>query len=120
MSAHILRDYIIFHNEIEWWHCNRVTRETGKLAKCYRVVDMRNCSSRQMDKRFLRVFSECSRLSEAIHPQLVAKTILVNAPTFIRWVLDALKYLGFSKRGLEKLWVGLACDPLPPSRSVSQ
>lgn len=101
----IIRDYVIFSNEVEFWWCDRITRRSGKIHKCFRLVDLKGMSSKSIDRRFLKVFGQTSKMSEFLHPQLVAKTILVNGPSFIRWVVDALKAVGVSRRALDKLWV---------------
>jgi len=105
VPADIIRDYIVFLNEVEFWLCDRETRRTKYLHKCYRLVDMKHSGARSIDRRFLRVFADASNLSEFLHPQLVGRTFLLNAPSFVRWIVAGLKTIGISKRALEKLWV---------------
>eukprot|EP00921_Rhytidocystis_pertsovi_P003610 GHVQ01006258.1.p1 GENE.GHVQ01006258.1~~GHVQ01006258.1.p1 ORF type:complete len:358 (+),score=46.46 GHVQ01006258.1:959-2032(+) len=101
----VIRDYVVFSNEVEFWWCDMKTRESGKVHKCYRLIDLKGMSSKSVDRKFLKVFEQSSKISEFLHPQLVAQTILVNAPSFIRWVVEALKAVGVSRRALDKLWV---------------
>eukprot|EP00920_Eleutheroschizon_duboscqi_P007320 GHVT01016823.1.p1 GENE.GHVT01016823.1~~GHVT01016823.1.p1 ORF type:complete len:398 (-),score=51.17 GHVT01016823.1:739-1932(-) len=101
----VMVDYIVFSNEVEFWLCDHLTRTHLKLFKTYRLVDLDQLSYYLVDRRFFSVFKNASMASEFLHPQLVAKTILVNAPGFVRWVVETLKMIGVSKRALAKLWL---------------
>ncbi|KAF8819185.1 putative SEC14-like protein 5 [Cardiosporidium cionae] len=105
IPADILCDYVLFSNEVEFWACDRLTRKTGWFHKTFRLIDLRGLSTKTFDRIFLKAFSASSQVAEFLHPQLVAKTILLNAPPLLRLVIDMVKKFGVSRRAMEKIWI---------------
>ncbi|CRG93876.1 sec14-like cytosolic factor or phosphatidylinositol/phosphatidylcholine transfer protein, putative [Plasmodium gallinaceum] len=103
VPENILVDYIVYSNEHEFIVCNEQTKKSNVLCRTYRFIDLKGFMLKKFDRRFLRVFANTSKLSEFLHPQLVGKTYLINAPSYIRITIETLKTFGISKRTLNKL-----------------
>ncbi|SBT38328.1 sec14-like cytosolic factor [Plasmodium ovale wallikeri] len=99
----ILIDYIVFSNEHEFIVCNEQSKKNNFLCRTFRFIDLKGFMLKKFDRRFLKVFAHTSKLSEFLHPQLVGKTFLINAPSYIRITIETLKTFGISKRTLNKL-----------------
>ncbi|SCO93086.1 sec14-like cytosolic factor or phosphatidylinositol/phosphatidylcholine transfer protein, putative [Plasmodium malariae] len=99
----ILIDYIVYSNEHEFSACNEQTKKKNLLCRTFRFIDLKGFMLKKFDRRFLRVFANTSKLSEFLHPQLVGKTYLINAPSYIRITIETLKTFGISRRTLNKL-----------------
>ena len=90
------------YREMAFQKCDAVTRETGVLAKQVLFFDMNGSKlSDMMDKRMSNMYAEISRLSAAVYPQLQEKMCLVNAPTWMGWVMAIFKKL-LPTRTMEK------------------
>jgi hypothetical protein len=87
--------------EVAWQQCDRVTRETGRLVKLIVVNDFKGTPFRKPPSRWMNAFSESSKVAEKIYPQLVETTVMVNTPSWFKWVFSFIK-LFLSKRTLEK------------------
>ncbi|KOB62469.1 hypothetical protein PFHG_04263, partial [Plasmodium falciparum HB3] len=103
VPENILVDYIVYSNEHEFSVCNEQTKKSKILCRTYRFIDLKGFMLKKFDRRFLRVFANTSKLSEFLHPQLVGKTYLINAPSYIRVTIETLKTFGISRRTLNKL-----------------
>ncbi|CRH00838.1 sec14-like cytosolic factor or phosphatidylinositol/phosphatidylcholine transfer protein, putative [Plasmodium relictum] len=103
VPENILIDYIVYSNEHEFIVCNEQTKRNNMLCRTFRFIDLKGFMLKKFDRRFLRVFANTSKLSEFLHPQLVGKTYLINAPSYIRITIETLKAFGISKRTLNKL-----------------
>ncbi|ANQ09071.1 Sec14-like cytosolic factor [Plasmodium coatneyi] len=99
----ILIDYIVYSNEHEFVVCNENTKKHNFICRTFRFIDLKGFMLKKFDRRFLRVFANTSKLSEFLHPQLVGKTYLINAPSYIRITIETLKTFGISRRTLNKL-----------------
>jgi len=71
-------------NEIFFRQCDQLTRKTRKLTKVINVVDLENYSVFMIDKRFFRAMGESSKFSARNYPQLLGKTVIINAPSYFR------------------------------------
>ncbi|VWU51708.1 sec14-like cytosolic factor or phosphatidylinositol/phosphatidylcholine transfer protein, putative [Hepatocystis sp. ex Piliocolobus tephrosceles] len=111
----ILIDYIVFSNEHEFDICNEQSKKENYLCRTYRLIDLGGFMLRNFDKRFLKVFAHTSKLSEFLHPQLVGKTYLINAPGYIRITIETLKKFGISRRTLNKLETPKRCANKQPA-----
>lgn len=103
VPENVLVDYIVYSNEHEFLVCNEQTKKNNILCRTYRFIDLKGFMLKTFDRRFLKVFVRTSKLSEFLHPQLVGKTYLINAPSYIRVTIETLKRFGISKRTLNKL-----------------
>ncbi|GAW81732.1 sec14-like cytosolic factor or phosphatidylinositol/phosphatidylcholine transfer protein [Plasmodium gonderi] len=99
----ILIDYIVYSNEHEFVVCNEHTKKYNFICRTFRFIDLKGFMLKKFDRRFLKVFANTSKLSEFLHPQLVGKTYLINAPSYIRITIQTLKTFGISRRTLNKL-----------------
>ncbi len=50
------------------------------------INDMRAMGITDINRTFMSVASEAAREMELVYPQLMAANVIVNAPTFLRWL----------------------------------
>lgn len=98
------------YREMAFQKCDAVTRETGVLAKQVLFFDMNGSKlSDMMDKRMSNMYAEISRISAAVYPQLQEKMCIVNAPTWMGWVMAIFKRL-LPTRTMEKFEMYTSAD----------
>jgi hypothetical protein len=56
------------------------------LVKMLVINDMRAMGITDINRTFMSVASEAAREMELVYPQLMAANVIVNAPTFLRWL----------------------------------
>merc|ERR1712157_657664 len=70
-------------------HINdKVTRETGRLTKMIRIIDMKGTDFLKVNWSLLKIESTNNKKLEDFYPQLMAATVLVDPPN---WVLKMYK-----------------------------
>ena len=79
-------DWLHYTKEKVWRECDKKTRETRLLTKEISVIDMANFSIFGGDSRFYKCLGEASKLSAIYYPQLLGKTILINTPSYFRFL----------------------------------
>eukprot|EP00040_Diaphanoeca_grandis_P041650 m.263253 g.263253 ORF g.263253 m.263253 type:complete len:423 (-) comp49504_c0_seq1:129-1397(-) len=92
------RELMYFHNDAQ-------TRKTGYLAKSVLMFDMTDIPmSQMMDKRQGSIFGDVSALSAFLYPQLLEKTCIINAPSWMAMVVNVFKAI-LPKRAMDKVQV---------------
>lgn len=93
----------MLYREISFWQCNRATRAKGKLAKQVLLFDMSGVKfSDMMDKRQSEIHSKVTALAASYYPQLLQKMCMVNAPSWMTWVLSLSRKV-LPKRNMDKI-----------------
>jgi hypothetical protein len=83
----IMREQVFLQND-------RATRQTGKLAKQIIVFDMSDMQmATMMDRRLGTVHAPVSSKSAVYYPQLLSKFCLVNTPSWVYWVVAAMRQI---------------------------
>lgn len=101
LTAEEVLRYFEMSNYLQSIRCDTLTRQTKRLVKMINVIDMDSFSLFGGDKRFFKCLGESSKFSAVHFPQLLGKTVIVNAPSYFRLVFAA--YAIFQpKRALEK------------------
>lgn len=72
------------NNELQWRRCDKLTRETRKMTKMINVIDLSDFSMFMGDKRFFKALGKSSEFSASHYPQLLGRTVIVNAPSYFR------------------------------------
>mmetsp|Transcript_12151 Transcript_12151/g.30451 ORF Transcript_12151/g.30451 Transcript_12151/m.30451 type:complete len:433 (-) Transcript_12151:84-1382(-) len=83
-SVQEISDWLHVIKERNYRVCDERTRKTRKLVKCITVVDMTNFSMFGGDKKFYEALGDSSKRAAVNYPQLLGKTVLINAPSFFR------------------------------------
>eukprot|EP00960_Hanusia_phi_P041434 754988-Hanusia_phi.AAC.1 len=78
--------------EFAYQLCDARTRKTRKLIKLITILDFDNFSFFRSDGRFGKAVGEASKFSSLIHPQLLGRVLIMNAPRYMRFVMNALSY----------------------------
>ena len=82
--------------------CERATRESGFITKMTTVIDLEGFRLLDGDRRFFKCLGASSKQSSMYYPQLLGKTVIVNAPSYF-----SLLYKAFSifqpKSALDKM-----------------
>lgn len=98
-----MRKLNLAHREGIFQKCDKLTRETGILCKQTMIMDMTGATlSSMMDRRQKRSHAEMSRIGSLVYPQLMDKFCVVNAPSWMGWVVSIFKKIA-SKRAMEKV-----------------
>ena len=91
------------HREGSYQKCDQFTRETGMLCKQTMFMDMTGSAlSSMMDRRQNDTHAEISKIGSLVYPQLMDKFCIVNAPTWMGWLMSIFKKIA-SKRSMEKV-----------------
>jgi len=83
LSEEALHKLVTFFNEIAWDYCNMETRRRGYMVKQYTFVDCTNATL-IYDRRFINVIGKVSKQNEWLRPQLLAKSVILNPPSWVR------------------------------------
>ncbi|RHY98757.1 hypothetical protein DYB37_011474 [Aphanomyces astaci] len=107
-----LMDAVAFDDVVEYYmlyrenllvQCDQESRKQRTLVKMLSVLDFTGFSiARGHDTRFSQMLGATSKLSEKMYPQLVGRTIFVNAPSIFQWVFRFIKPL-LSQRTVAKI-----------------
>ena len=89
---------------LEWVYiqCDRVTRETGKLTKSARFIQVKGLSAFSLDREWLKLDGQVAKEMEDCYPQALGIIICLNPPTWALIVWRAAKFL-FPARMVEKI-----------------
>ncbi len=92
--------------------CDKLTRETGMLCKQTMFMDMHGASLSSMaDRRQGNAHAEISKLSSRLYPQLMDKFCILNAPSWMGWLMSVYKTIA-SKRSIAKFELFTSTDQL--------
>ncbi|ETV76530.1 hypothetical protein H257_09531 [Aphanomyces astaci] len=96
-------EYYMLYRENLLVQCDQESRKQRTLVKMLSVLDFTGFSiARGHDTRFSQMLGATSKLSEKMYPQLVGRTIFVNAPSIFQWVFRFIKPL-LSQRTVAKI-----------------
>ena len=89
---------------LEWVYiqCDRATRETGKLTKSARFIQVKGLSAFSLDREWLKLDGQVAKEMEDCYPQALGIIICLNPPTWALIVWRAAKFL-FPARMVEKI-----------------
>eukprot|EP00927_Polykrikos_kofoidii_P051582 TRINITY_DN45379_c0_g1_i1.p1 TRINITY_DN45379_c0_g1~~TRINITY_DN45379_c0_g1_i1.p1 ORF type:complete len:457 (-),score=55.36 TRINITY_DN45379_c0_g1_i1:60-1361(-) len=92
-----------FMNECVWQHCEDETRRRGHFVKQINIQEMTSVPMAQ-ETRFQRALGNSSKTNDWLRPQLIARTIILNAP---RWMKMGLGVAGsfMSSQSLSRVWI---------------
>lgn len=83
-------EYLTVSKELRFMDCDQLTRRTRKLIKMVTICDATSFRLLDGDTRFFKALGEASKLSQDLYPQLLGKTVVINAPKFVRFVWGML------------------------------
>merc|ERR1711871_39499 len=105
-------DMFLAQREGCFQHCDEETRRTGVLAKQTMLMDMTNTKlGEMMDRRSSSAQSQMSKIAETVYPQLQDKFCIVNAPSWMGWLMAVFRKLA-SKRAMDKVELFTTSDAL--------
>ena len=108
-----------------WRQCDEVTRRTGLLTKCVRLVDLKSMGLSNIPWELVRRDASNSKVTEDFYPQLLGAVFVCNAPALINvvWrglrpvlparILEKVDFLGTSARERARLLRWVAAEHLP-------
>jgi hypothetical protein len=108
--SEVVQRFMLMTREEDFLICDKLTRESRKIVKCVSVVDLYDMSvfSGDADRRFAKALGDSSNMSTDLYPQFLAKTVIVNLPSVINWVLRILKMF-MSERSFNKIQFQQVC-----------
>ena len=88
----------------EWFfvRCDQVTRQTGRLTKCARFVQIRGFSMRALNREWMNMDAALAKDMEDCYPQLVGLIVCLDPPQWALLMWRAAKFL-FPARMVEKI-----------------
>ena len=93
----------VAHREGSFQYCDKLTRETGLLAKQTMCMDMKGATiGAMMDRRGSAMHEKISLVSANVYPQLQDKFCIVNAPSWMSWLMSIFRKI-LSKRSMDKV-----------------
>ena len=104
LSREDVAEWMLLSKEVQYHICDTQTRATRKLCKMITVIDLQGFSLGKSDRRFFKVgrvstlhfgdvsltvllsqvLGDSAKQSAKCFPQLLGKTVIVNAPSFFR------------------------------------
>lgn len=106
------REMHFAHREGMFQFCDKLTRETGILSKQTMFLDMAGAKlSSMMDSRNSKLQAEVSKVAAKAYPQLLGKFCIVNAPSWMTWILAIFRKIG-SKRSIAKIELFKSADDM--------
>ena len=120
ISKNDIYDMNLGQREGAYQLCDRLTRETGMLCKQSMFMDMKGCAlSSMMDRRQGETHAAMSKISSRIYPQLMDKFCILNAPSWMNFLMSVYKKIG-SKRSLAKFELFTSTNQLWESKWAQQ
>mmetsp|Transcript_87366 Transcript_87366/g.232073 ORF Transcript_87366/g.232073 Transcript_87366/m.232073 type:complete len:317 (-) Transcript_87366:93-1043(-) len=96
--------WLTWRNEIGYWRCDTQSRRSCHLVKQIVVMNLAGCRLMDQDPRFFVAYGRSSKRSEFLHPQLLARQVVVNPPAFMGYFWALGKRL-LSERLLKKVHI---------------
>jgi hypothetical protein len=93
ISMDHLSEYVLMENEQAFRLVDRLTRESGRLCKLISIIDMQGTSFHMFDSRAARAQGKASHISAKMYPQLLGKTVAINAPSFMTVLFNMFSFL---------------------------
>ncbi|CAK9106362.1 SEC14-like protein 5 [Durusdinium trenchii] len=97
-------EYLLFEKEKAFRTCDEETRARNRLVKSVTVIDFADFSmfGGRFDNRFFKALGASSKLSSVYFPQLQAKTVAINTPSYYSMVHKTLSAV-MPKSSMEKM-----------------
>ena len=102
MSHDDLVSLYMYVNESVYKTLDEVTRRTGRLTKCLRVIDFGKVQLRKLNLSYLKKDAAASKDIEDYYPQLLGMLLVVNSPSWLSMIWNTLRPL-FPRRLVEKV-----------------
>eukprot|EP00750_Incisomonas_marina_P019448 INCI3402.2.p1 GENE.INCI3402.2~~INCI3402.2.p1 ORF type:complete len:455 (-),score=74.16 INCI3402.2:85-1338(-) len=102
LSKEQVQEWLTLSKEVQWHICDTHTRKTRKLTKMITIIDFQGYSMGASDRRFFKALGDSSKASAKCYPQLLGKTVIVNAPSFFRWMFKVFSVFQ-PKSSIEKM-----------------
>lgn len=96
--------WLTWRNEIGFWRCDTLSRQKGRLIKQIIVMNMAESSFWDQDPRFFVAYGNSSNRATWLHPQLLARQVVVNPPAYLSYFWALGRRL-VSERLLKKVYV---------------
>uniref|UniRef100_A0A7S1ETQ7 CRAL-TRIO domain-containing protein n=1 Tax=Timspurckia oligopyrenoides TaxID=708627 RepID=A0A7S1ETQ7_9RHOD len=97
----LLAEFYTFNNECMYRALDEITRKTRTLVKCTVLNDMKGMGYGTVDRAFLKCVGASSHVSEILHPQLLARTVVVHPPVFFKMIFGIGKHF-MSRSAVER------------------
>jgi len=94
-------EYLLMQNERAFRMTDGTSRETGRLCKLVTIIDLAEMSLFKFDRRFPKAQGASSHMSAVFYPQLLGKSVAINAPTFFKMMFGIFS-LFMSPAAVEK------------------
>lgn len=113
MSEEDMQNAYIYYNEAVYQINDAITRQTGKLTKHLKIVNvhgmtMRKCSS---SSAYVKKDVSANKALEDFYPQLTGSVLITNSPVWLSKIWNLFRPF-FPKRFVEKV------DLLPPNAKM--
>lgn len=96
-------DLQIALRESAFQQVDKIARTTRKMAKLYLVLDMKHASLGDLtDRRLMKVIGTVSKMAETYYPQLLAKNIILNCPSWFSTVMAMIRVV-LPKKTMDKI-----------------
>lgn len=82
-------EWMLLNKEVQFQICDTQTRKTRRLCKMITVIDLQGFSMGASDRRFFKALGDSSKDSAKCYPQLLGKSVIMNPPSFFRWMFKA-------------------------------
>mmetsp|Transcript_31662 Transcript_31662/g.90895 ORF Transcript_31662/g.90895 Transcript_31662/m.90895 type:complete len:310 (+) Transcript_31662:89-1018(+) len=96
--------WLTWRNEIGYWRCDAASRQSCCLVKQIVVLNLAGCKLMDQDPRFFVAYGRSSKRSEFLHPQLLARQVVLNPSPFMGYFWALGRRL-LSERLLKKVHV---------------
>lgn len=96
-----LKEYIYLH---EWFYqtLDDISRQTGRLTKLLRIVDMNGMSLRKISRVYLHRDAKINKQVQEIYPQFLGSMLFINSPSWFQSLWNVLNGI-LPKRMKEKM-----------------
>ncbi|KAG9401141.1 hypothetical protein AC1031_009897 [Aphanomyces cochlioides] len=87
-----LLEYYMLIRERIFLHCDKLTRATRSFVRMIILLDFQGFSiTRGYDRQFAQLNEATGRFSEKMYPQLLGRTVFLNTPSAVPWMIKLLK-----------------------------
>jgi hypothetical protein len=99
-----LCDFLMYTREVLYMRCDAETRRQRKLIKTFSIIDAAGTRLSQFNREAALLLDRTGKLSDAIYPQLLARTVIVHPPAIFQAAWAICKVFVTAK-ALEKVVV---------------
>lgn len=97
--------------------CDAETRARREIVKQITVIDHQGFSFSRTDSRFFKVIGESSKVNEQLFPQMLERTVHVNAPSMATWFFNSVLKPLMAKKSAEKT---IFCSGSSKGRNITE